>query len=150
MIVSTTTAQQTFTVIPREFLASMWVNVIDESLNKTFNYYVDGGSVAEDTEGRKTFTINYVDGSGNSIYKEARFYALELFADFNYWNTNLSLWQAYDELWQVDSDQKQTIFKDRIFVTDQDIDQLNDNEHYNINNGQYTTNNSYNNEYIVV
>jgi len=150
MIISTTSAQQTFTVIPREFLDALNINVIDESLNKTFNYYVDGGSVAEDTEGRTTFTVNYVDASGNSIFKEARFYALELFADFNFWNTNLSLWQMYDEIWQTDSNQKQMIFKDRIFVTDQDLDQLNDNEHYSINNGQYTTNDSYNNEYIVV
>jgi hypothetical protein len=40
--------------------------------------------------------------------------------------------------------------RDRIFVTDQDIDQLNDNDHYNINKDQYTTNNSYDNEYIVI
>jgi hypothetical protein len=42
------------------------------------------------------------------------------------------------------------IYKDRIFVTDQDIDQKNDNEHYSINNNQYVTNNSFDNEYIVI
>ncbi len=45
---------------------------------------------------------------------------------------------------------KERIYRDRIFVTDQDIDQLNDNDHYNINKDQYTTNNSYDNEYIVI
>ena len=40
--------------------------------------------------------------------------------------------------------------KFRIFVTDQDIDQLNDNDHYNINKDVYKTNDSFNNEYIVV
>ena len=56
----------------------------------------------------------------------------------------------YDEIWQTDSNQKERIYKDRIFCTDQDIDQLNDNDHYEINKGQFTTNNSYDNEYIVV
>ena len=92
----------------------------------------------------------YVDGSGNTIFKEARYYDFDLFADFNFWNMNLSLWQMYDEIWQTDSNQKERIYKDRLFVTDQDIDQLNDNDHYNINKDVYITNDSYNNEYIVI
>lgn len=147
MIVLTTTASQTLKVIPREYLGSFTIDVRDSSLNKSFTYFEDtvttNGNYME-------FTNNYIDASSNSIFKEARFYDLDLYADFNFWNTNLSLWQLYDELWQTDSDQKERIYRDRIFVTDQDIDQLNDNDHYNINKDQYTTNNSYNNEYIVV
>lgn len=147
MIVSTTTSSQEFSVIPREYLGSFTIEVRDTTLNKTFSYFEDTTT----TSGNYLkFTNNYIDGSGNTIFKEARYYDLELYADFNYWNTNLSLWEMYDEVWQTDSDQKQKIYKDKIFVTDQDIDQLNDNDHYDINNGQYTTNNSYNNEYIVV
>jgi len=41
------------------------------------------------------------------------------------------------------------IFKDRIFCTDQTINQV-DNDYYNLNDGVYTTDDSYNNEYIVV
>jgi len=41
------------------------------------------------------------------------------------------------------------IFKDRIFCTDQTINQVN-NDYYNLNEGQFTTDDSYNNEYIVV
>ena len=41
------------------------------------------------------------------------------------------------------------IFKDRIFCTDQTINQV-DNDYYNLNEGQFTTDDSYNNEYIVV
>lgn len=147
MIVLTTTASQTLKVIPREYLGSFTIDVRDSSLNKSFTYFEDtvttNGNYME-------FTNNYIDASSNSIFKEARFYDLDLYADFNFWNTNLSLWQLYDELWQTDSDQKERIYRDRIFVTDQDIDQLNDNDHYNINKDQYTTNNSYNNEYIVI
>ena len=147
MIVLTTTASQTLKVIPREYLGSFTIDVRDSSLNKSFTYFEDtvttNGNYME-------FTNNYIDASSNSIFKEARFYDLDLYADFNFWNTNLSLWNLYDEIWQTDSDQKQRIYRDRIFVTDQDIDQLNDNDHYNINNDQYTTNNSYDNEYIVI
>ena len=147
MIVLTTTASQTLKVIPREYLGSFTIDVRDSSLNKSFTYFEDtvttNGNYME-------FTNNYIDASSNSIFKEARFYDLDLYADFNFWNTNLSLWQFYDELWQTDSDQKERIYRDRIFVTDQDIDQLNDNDHYNINKDQYTTNNSYDNEYIVI
>ena len=147
MIVLTTTASQTLKVIPREYLGSFTIDVRDSSLNKLFTYFEDtvttNGNYME-------FTNNYIDASSNSIFKEARFYDLDLYADFNFWNTNLSLWNFYDELWQTDSDQKERIYRDRIFVTDQDIDQLNDNDHYNINKDQYTTNNSYDNEYIVI
>ena len=41
------------------------------------------------------------------------------------------------------------IFKDKIFCTDQTINQVN-NDYYNINEGQYTSDDSFNNEYIVI
>ena len=147
MIVVTTTALQELKIIPRYFLGEFNIDVRDTSLNKTFSYF----DQTTTTSGNYlTFSNSYVDGSGNSIFKEARFYDLDLYADFNYWNMNLSLWEMYDEIWQTDSDQKERVYKDRIFCTDQDIDQKNDNDHYNINKGQFTTNNSFDNEYIVI
>ena len=147
MIVLTTSATQTLNVIPRAYLGAFTIDVRDSSLNKNFTYYEDTVTTSGDY---MQFTNSYVDGSGNTIFKEARFYDLDLYADFNIWNTNLSLWEMYDEIWQTDSNQKERIYKDRIFVTDQDIDQKNDNEHYSINNNQYVTNNSFDNEYIVI
>jgi hypothetical protein len=147
MIVLTTSATQTLNVIPRAYLGAFTIDVRDSSLNKNFTYYEDTVTTSGDY---MQFTNSYVDGSGNTIFKEARFYDLDLYADFNIWNTNLSLWEMYDEIWQTDSNQKERIYKDRIFVTDQDIDQKNDNDHYSINNNQYVTNNSFDNEYIVI
>ena len=147
MTVLTTNSSQTLSVIPREYLGSFTIDVRDASLNKTFSYFEDTVT----TNGNyMQFTNSYVDASGNTIFKEARFYDLDLYADFNYWNTNLSLWEMYDEIWQTDSNQKERVYKDRIFVTDQDIDQKNDNDHYGINKDQYVTNNSFDNEYIVI
>ena len=147
MIVLTTSATQTLNVIPRAYLGAFTIDVRDSSLNKNFTYYEDTVTTSGDY---MQFTNSYVDGSGNTIFKEARFYDLDLYADFNIWNTNLSLWEMYDEIWQTDSNQKERVYKDRIFDTDQDIDQKNDNDHYSINNNQYVTNNSFDNEYIVI
>ena len=41
MIVFTTTASQTLTIIPREYLGSFYVQFRDTSLNKTFSYFED-------------------------------------------------------------------------------------------------------------
>ncbi|QDP48748.1 MAG: hypothetical protein Tp1138SUR256061_40 [Prokaryotic dsDNA virus sp.] len=147
MIVINTSASQSFKVIPREYLTAFNIEVRDNLLNTKFTFFEDTVSTSGDY---MQFTNSYVDGSGNTIFKEARYYDFDLFADFNFWNMNLSLWEMYDEIWQTDSNQKERIYKDRLFVTDQDIDQLNDNDHYNINKDVYITNDSYNNEYIVI
>ncbi|QDP46181.1 MAG: hypothetical protein Unbinned306contig1002_43 [Prokaryotic dsDNA virus sp.] len=149
MIVFSTSAGQTLKIVPREYLGSFTVDVRDNILNKKFSYFINSVT----TNGNfLEFDNTYVNNPSDlaSIFKEARFYDLDIYADFNFWNTNLSLWQMYDELWQTDSNQKERIYKDRIFVTDQDIDQLNDNDHYNINKDVYKTNDSFNNEYIVI
>jgi hypothetical protein len=148
MIVLTTDASQTLSIIPREYLGQFTIEVRDTTLNKDFTYHEETTST---TSGNYlTFTNSYVDSEAVSIFIEGRFYDLDLYADYNYWNMNLSLWELYDEVWQTDSDQKSNIYKDRLFCTDQDIDQLNDNDHYQLNKGQYTTNNSFDNEYIVI
>jgi len=41
------------------------------------------------------------------------------------------------------------IFRDRMFCTDQTVNQIN-NDYYKLNEGQFTSDDSYNNEYIVI
>jgi len=149
MIVINTSASQSFKVIPREYLTAFQTEIRDNLLNKKFTYFISDPTRVGDF---LTFDGTFVNNASElaSIFKEARYYDFDLFADFNFWNMNLSLWQMYDEIWQTDSNQKERIYKDRLFVTDQDIDQLNDNDHYNINKDVYITNDSYNNEYIVI
>ena len=67
------------------------------------------------------------------------------------WATEwVSNWATeWNEFWNVDTTNIVDIFKDRIFCTDQEIDQM-DNLYYDINQGQYITDNSYNNDYIVI
>ena len=41
------------------------------------------------------------------------------------------------------------IYKDRVFCTDQAINQVN-NDYYSVNDGEYTTENSFDNDYIIL
>lgn len=41
------------------------------------------------------------------------------------------------------------VYKDKVFCTDQTIDQSS-NDYYNINENEYTTENSYDNDYIII
>ena len=41
------------------------------------------------------------------------------------------------------------IYKDRVFCTDQAVNQTN-NDYYSVNDGQYTTENSFDNDYIIL
>ena len=41
------------------------------------------------------------------------------------------------------------IYKDKIFCTDQTVDQEN-NDYYSVNSGEYTTEDSYDNDYIII
>ena len=65
-------------------------------------------------------------------------------------NTNYSFWNISEQIWNVETEEVDDIFNDRIFCTDQDVDQLNKNDHYELNKGQYTTYDGYDNTYLVI
>ena len=143
IILTTSAASQEFKVIPRQYDDSAFtIRVRDDSTNITVDYKNQSGTTVGNY-----LKVNLVF---NPVLVEAHFYDLAMFVDYNFWNTNNSLWNLYDVLWQIDSNFKEDIYNDRIFCTDQDIDQLNDNDHYQLNKGQFTTYNGYNNEYIVI
>jgi len=41
------------------------------------------------------------------------------------------------------------IYKDRVFCTDQTVNQVN-NDYYSVNDGEYTTEDSFDNDYIII
>ena len=111
---------QTFNVIPREYLGSFTMEVRDDSTNVIVDYDLTNGNI----EG------NYLNFTNvfSPLLVEGHFYDLTLYTD----NTKVSV-----------------IYKDRIFCTSQDISQTTNN-HYKINEGQYTTYDGNNNDYIVI
>ena len=141
IVLTTSTLAQAFKVIPRTYVDEFTLSVRDDSTNVTQTYEITTGV----TSG------NYLTFSQafSPVLVEDHFYDIKLYSDPNFWNTNYFLWELYNEIWNIDTTNIVDIFKDRIFCTDQDIDQM-DNLYYNLNKNQYITDNSYNNDYIVV
>ena len=142
MIILTTSASaQQLSVIPRQYSDNFTLSVRDDSTNVVKYYSITNA----------TTSGNYLNFSNifNPILVENHFYDLRLYQDPNFWNTNYNLWELYVQIWNVDREDIEDIYQDRIFCTDQDIDQLNKNDHYQINKGQYKTYDGYDNTYIV-
>ena len=142
MILLTTSAiAQAISVIPRTYTSNFTMTVRDDSTNVTKSYDI----------GNAVTSGNYLNYNHifNPILVENHFYDLHLYVDYNFWNTNYSFWNLNEEIWNIESSQTEDIFKDRIFCTDQDVDQLNLNDHYELNKGQYTHYNGFNNTYTV-
>ena len=143
MIILTTSATaQALSVIPREYTDAFSVSIRDDSTNVTKYYNITS---AVTSGNYLNFNLTF-----NPILVENHFYDLRLYIDYNYWNTNYSFWNLYDQIWNLDSEQIDDIYKDRIFCTDQDVDQLNKNDHYELNKGQYLTYDGYDNTYLVI
>jgi len=143
MIILTTSATaQTLKVIPRQYDSiGFTLSIRDDSTNITKLYQNKNGTISGNY---LTFTNVF-----NPVLVEAHFFDLYLYIDYDFWNTNNSFWNLYDVLWNVDGNFKEDIYRDKIFCTDQDIDQLNDNDHYELNKGQFTFYNGFNNTYTV-
>ena len=141
IILSTIATAQTLKVIPRDYIADFVMRVRDDSTNVTNSY----------TIGNATQVGNYLQFTNvfNPILVENHFYDLTLETAYSFWNTNVKLWQNNTTLWNVDDKDDGVIYKDKIFCTNQDIDQEN-NDYYNLNKGQYTTYDGYDNTYIVI
>ena len=117
------------------------MSIRDDSTNVVKTYQING---ATQVGNYLTFTNIF-----NPILVENHFYDVTLETANSFWNTNFNLWQNDTTLWNVDDTNDGVIYKDRVFCTDQDIDQ-NNNDYYNLNKGQYTTYNGYDNTYIVI
>lgn len=114
-VLTTSSSEQTFKVVPREYVTSATLDVRDESLNTTQSY-----SVTTATDG------DFLDVPATLSLVEGRYYQITL---------------------------KKTdgtiIYRDKIFCTDQSVDQTQD-EAYSVNDSVYTTDTSYDNEFVII
>ena len=122
-ILTTSDASQNIRIIPRSFLSSYKLIVREEAANEeVFNAEVTAAA----SDNYRTLQVTF-----NPILKEGRFYIMEV----------------RDRL--VDTI---IYYKDKIFCTDQTINQDN-NDYYDINDGQYDfddTSGSHDNDYIIL
>tara|TARA_R110000744_G_scaffold46455_2_gene102674 strand:- start:870 stop:1301 length:432 start_codon:yes stop_codon:yes gene_type:complete len=141
IILTTTAAAQTLSVIPREYSASFSMDIRDDSTNVTKQYDITSATLSGNY-----LTFNNVF---NPVLVENHFFDLRLYIDYNFWNTNYSLWNFYEVKWNEDEGQKVDIYNDKIFCTDQDVDQLNQNDYYKLNKDQFTFYEGFDNTYTV-
>ena len=122
-ILTTSDTQQNIAIIPREFLSSYKLIVKDEAANEeVFN----GEVTASANDNYRTLQVTF-----DPVLKEGRFYTMEV--------RN----RLVDTL---------IYYKDKIFCTDQTINQAN-NDYYDINKNEYDfddTDASHSNDYIII
>tara|TARA_R110000744_G_scaffold84129_2_gene164743 strand:- start:1813 stop:2244 length:432 start_codon:yes stop_codon:yes gene_type:complete len=141
IILNTSPAVKTLSVIPRSYNSDFVMSIRDDSTNTTVFYTITGATtVGNFLEFQNAF---------NTLLIENHFYDIHLYINSSFWNTNIELWDFYDVLWQDDSDYLEVLFKDKIFCTNQDIDQLSNNDYYQLNKDVYDPYNGFNNQYTV-
>jgi hypothetical protein len=111
---------QTFNIIPRQYVNTFTMVLRDDSTNVIVDYAISDGSIVGNY-------LNFTNIFSTPLV-EAHFYDLTLYSD---------------------SLKTNVIYKDRLFCTAQDINQTTNN-HYKINEGQFTSYDGYNNDFIVV
>jgi hypothetical protein len=136
-ILTTSTSSQTIEFIPRLYSTSATLILTDDTTN-----------VSTTTDVTLTQSGDYLNLSHTFTLVEGRFYDLQLEADGDIWGVNTNQWQLETQAW--DSDElSNLIYKDKIFCTDQDVDQT-QNKYYSVNKNEYTTNDTHDNDYIVL
>ena len=140
-ILTTSAAAQTLTFIPREYPATVKMNLRDTSTNTT------------STVNSLTLTKSNDNASINTTFTlvEGRFYDVDIIKGIGAnWDTFTTQWQLATDNWENIISSEVTIYKDKIFCTDQTINQAN-NSYYNINSGEYTETTSYpDDDYIII
>ena len=139
IILTTSAAAQTLSVIPREYDNSEFsMSIRDDSTNVKVVYNSNTGVT---TGNYLQFTKAFFP-----VLVEGHFFDLHLYVDSDTWSTNNNFWNMYDVIWNLAADHIQNIFRDKIFCTDQTIDQS-ENDYYKLDEGQYVEYDGYvNNE----
>ena len=121
MILLKPQATNRFTIIPREYVTTAFMTIRDDSTNNTKEHTLGllNISISNDSYKIQNLILNLVEG---------HFYDLTLYSD---------------------AEKTKLIYKDRIFCTIQELNQL-ENQYYKINKDQYTTYDGSNNDYIVI
>ena len=140
-ILTTSTSAQTLTFVPRSYPTEIILSIRDTSTNTTTR-----------TE-NVTLTRSNDNASISHAFSlvEGRFYDLNIIEGIGaLWNTYNVQWEAASDNWESIVSSEENIYLDKIFCTDQTINQA-DNNYYTINSGEYTETTSYpDDDYIII
>ena len=136
-VLKPTTDTQTIKLIPRNYSQSTTVQLRDDQTNVTTVYTP---TVTKENDYQVYSTVWNVE--------EGHYYDLLVQNDFDIWSQNFDEWALSENTWDDVNYKVQTNIVDKVFCTDQEIDQSEDKE-YSINKGVYKSDLSYDNEYII-
>ena len=137
IVLKPTTDEQTFYFIPKYYTISDKLFLRDDQTNEVVQYTPT--MVQENDFIKVTGVFNLLEG---------HFYDTSLLNNFDIWNENLDLYQLAEYTWNEDK-RKEDVAFDKIFCTAQQINQVLHQE-YTINKGAYKTDNSFDNDYIIL
>ncbi len=137
-ILTTSTNAQTIKFIPRLYYTEAAMIIRDDTTN-----------IATVTDVTFTQSGDFITLSHAFTLVEGRFYDLEFTRDPDVYGQNLTQFQLEQKLWNDDEGITLLVYRDRIFCTDQDVDQT-QNKHYSVNKNEYKSNNTFDNNYIVL
>jgi len=137
IILKTSTDPQTFSIIPREYVTDATICIRDESTNDETCVFTTGSFWETNTIEWELANYDWEDEVGIVIVNDLVNITM---------NLDLIEGRYYDM--KISNTSGTVIFRDKIFCTDQTIDQIND-EYYDMNLGVYKQNQSGNNDYII-
>ena len=136
-VLKPTTDEQTFYFIPKYYEISDKLYLRDDQTNEVVEY---------------TPTMvkhnDFIKVTGVFNLREGHFYDMSLINDFDIWNENLDLFNDARYNWN-DEKRTENLVVDKVFCTAQPIDQ-NLYQEYTINKGVYKTDDSFDNDYIIL
>ena len=136
-ILKPTTDTQTIKLIPRNYSQSTTVQLRDDQTNVTTVYTP---TVTQEND--------YQVYSGVFNLEERNYYDLLVQNDYDVYNQNSDYWNLSTNTWNDINFKVDTNIVDKIFCTDQDIDQS-EQEEYSVNKDVYKSDLTYDKEYII-
>ena len=152
-VLKTSTNLQTIKLIPRVYTDSIVLKLRDDSTNDKVSFILPKTIINKD----------YLEVSNIFSLKEGRFYDLTVYkvngsygqfkerviADSGTFVNNTCLYDFLDAQNLINTSSLDIIYLDKIFCTDQVINQYTNN-YYSVNKDVYKEDESFNNDYIVI
>ena len=138
-ILRTTLDPQTIEFIPRRYNDTATVAIRDESTNMIRVYNSELTQIGDLLSITESFEL-----------VEGRMYEIAISSDPNVWGNITDEWQLSELLWDaISANIDYTVYRDKIFCTDENVDQRN-LSYYQINRGQFISDESFDNDYIII
>lgn len=137
-ILNTSNEVQTINFVPRSYVESATLYIRDDSTNVETSQTVDLVQIGDELQYSGTF--NLIEG---------RYYDFDFIIDRNLWEQNDLSWEFINDNWDASQGARLSLYKDKIFCTDQTLDQTED-EYYSVNKNIYVLENTNDNDYIII